>query len=94
MVRSGGLIRDKSASEADALQAAYFRGLLSDERVIVAARLKKERARLAALRAANDDPFLLRHAELGVEATEAEHRDLDRLIDDLDRRFMVWKAEG
>lgn len=87
MIRAGGVTRDRSASDADALQAAYFRGLLADERVIVAARLAKERARLATLRAADDDPFLLRHAELEVDAAEAEHRHLDRLINDLDRRF-------
>lgn len=94
MVRAGGFISDKPASAADSLQAAYFRGLLADERVLVAARLHKERAALEALRAADDDSLLLRRAERGVRATESEHRDLDRLIDDLDRRFAAWRFEG
>lgn len=86
-----------SADAADASQAAYFRGVLADEREQVAASLARSRARLRAGAEREKVVGLRTMARLRTEvrALEAGQRDLDRLIAALDRRFSaLWVREG
>jgi hypothetical protein len=85
------------ADAADASQAAYFRGVLADEREQVADNLARSRARLRACAEREKVVGLRTMARLraDVRALEAGQRDLDRLITALDRRFStLWVREG
>ncbi|HYZ68888.1 MAG TPA: hypothetical protein VE666_13990 [Mycobacterium sp.] len=86
-----------TADAGDALQAAYYRGVLADEREQVAVNLTHSRARLRACADREKVVGLRAMARLraDVRALENRHRDLDRLIAALDRRFAtVWAREG
>jgi hypothetical protein len=85
------------ADAADASQAAYFRGVLADEREQVADNLARRRARLRACAEREKVVGFRTMARLRAEvrALETSHRDLDRLISALDRRFAtLWAREG
>jgi hypothetical protein len=86
-----------AARAADASQAAYFRGVLADERVQVISNLTRTRMRLRACLEGERVVGLRAMARLRseVRAFEAKQRDLDYLIAALDRRFSAqWAREG
>jgi hypothetical protein len=86
-----------AADAGDASQAAYFRGILADEREQIAVNLARSRARLRACADREKVVGLRAMARLRayVRALESSHRDLDRLIAALDRRFStLWAREG
>ena len=85
------------ARAADAAQAAYFRGVLADEREQVAGNLTRNRARLRACAEGKTVVGLRTMARMRSEVRdwEARQRELDRLIAALDRRFSaLWAREG
>jgi len=85
------------ARAADASQAAYFRGVLADERQQVAGDLLRSRVQLRAYVEGDKVVGLRTMARLRseVRALEARQRDLDRLITALDRRFAtLWTNQG
>lgn len=78
---------------SDSLQAAYFRGALADQRVLVAAELMRQNRKLNAL-STRTDALLISTLRREIRANEAESRDLDRMIEALDRRFDArWSSE-
>jgi hypothetical protein len=82
---------------ADASQAAYFRGLLADQREETASDLACSRARLRDCMAGEQVVGLRAMARLrsDVRELEAKRRELDRLIAALDRRFSaLWTQQG
>lgn len=83
--------RDEAATRvADAMQAAYFRGCLADEREEVAAHAAKQRAEMAS-RLQADHLSSMKRMRAQVRSLEAELRYLDGLIAKLDRRFAaLW----
>jgi hypothetical protein len=86
-----------AADAADASQAAYFRGVLADEREQVADNLARTRLRLRACAEREKVIGLRTMARLrsDVRELEARQRELDRLIAALDRRFSaLWAREG
>jgi hypothetical protein len=86
-----------AARAEDASQAAYFRGVLANERVQVISNLTRTRMRLRACLEGERVVGLRAMARLRseVRAFEAKQRDLDYLIAALDRRFSAqWAREG
>jgi hypothetical protein len=83
-----------AADAADASQAAYFRGVLADEREQVADNLARSRLRLRACAEREKVIGLRTMARLrcDVRELEARQRELDRLIAALDRRFSALSA--
>jgi hypothetical protein len=83
-----------AARAADASQAAYFRGVLADEREQVAGDLGRSRVRLRACVEGEQVVGLRAMARLRSEVREleAKHQDLGRLIAALDRRFSTLRA--
>lgn len=77
---------------ADAMQAAYFRGTLADERQQIATHVAKHRDEMA--RCLTSGPkSAVAHLRAQVTSMEAELRYLDELIAGLDRRFAtLWSA--
>jgi len=85
------------ASAADASQAAYFRGVLIEERMRVCDDLVRSRARLQEYVDGAHVVGLRAMARIRshVRELEAKQREVDRLIAALDRRFAaVWSGEG
>jgi hypothetical protein len=86
-----------AARAADASQAAYFRGVLADERVQILSNLTRTRMRLRACVEGEKVVGLRAMARMRSEVREfeAKQRALDHLIAALDRRFSAqWAREG
>jgi hypothetical protein len=82
---------------ADASQAAYFRGLLADQREETVNDLARSRARLRECMEGQQVVGLRTMARMrfDVRELEAKKRELDRLIGALDRRFSaLWSRRG
>ena len=82
---------------ADASQAAYFRGLLADQREETMSELALSRARLRDCMAGEQVVGLRTMARMrsDVRELEVKRRELDRLIAALDRRFSaLWLQRG
>jgi len=82
---------------ADASQAAYFRGLLADQREETLTDLARSRYRLRDGMAGGQVVGLRAMARMrsDVRELEAKKRELDRLIAALDRRFSaLWSRQG
>lgn len=77
---------DALAQASDSLQAAYFRGALADQRVLLAADIANQVRKLDFL-STKTDSLAISRLRRRIRASEAEHRDLDRMIAALDRRF-------
>lgn len=80
---------------ADAYQAAYFRGVLADERQNITADLTAARDRLRDLTDGKQVLGLrgMARARFKVRDLETRQRETDRLIAALDRRFSaMWSA--
>jgi len=74
------------ALASDSLQAAYFRGVLADQRTLIAAGLARQTRKLKFL-SAKTDSLAIGRLRRAIRSNEAEHRDLDRMIEALDTRF-------
>ena len=86
-----------AAHTADALQAAYFRTFLADERKQVADDLLHSRAQLRNCVEAKRVVGLraMARARSQVRELETKQHELDRLIAALDRRFSaLWSRQG
>ena len=93
-VSSPGLrVVDTSARAAGLKQAVYYRAVLADQRVVLAAELAKAREMLARC-LEHRDLFASRQTQCEIRAKEACYRDLDRLISALDRRFGARRADA
>jgi hypothetical protein len=68
------------------MQAVYYRGVLADQLVVLAAELAKAHKMLAR-RLEHGDLFAINRTQREIRSMEASYRDLDRLISALDRRF-------
>ena len=82
---------------ADTSQAAYFRGLLADQREETTSGLARSHARLRDCTAGQQVVGLRTMARLrsDVRELEAKKTELDRLIVALDRRFSaLWPQQG
>jgi hypothetical protein len=82
---------------ADASQAAYFRGLLADQRAETMGDLALSRARLRDCMAGEQVVGLRAMVRMrsDVRELEAKKRELDRLIAALDRRFSaLWSRQS
>jgi hypothetical protein len=82
---------------ADALQAAYFRRLLADEREQTVSHLAHSHARLRECMAGEQVIGLRAMARMRSEVREleAKQRELDRLVAVVDRRFSaLWSRQG
>ena len=71
---------------SDSLQAAYFRGALADRRALVVAELARQTRDLNVL-TTRTDAVTISRVRREMRASELECRDLDRMIDAIDRRF-------
>ncbi|MBJ7337885.1 hypothetical protein [Mycolicibacterium sp.] len=79
-----------SAMAADAMQAAYFRGTLADEREYIAGHAQKHRDEMAR-RIASGMLSGVPQLRSQLRSQEAELRYLDGLIAQLDRKFAhLW----
>ena len=84
---------DGATRAADASQAAYFRGLLADQRQETVSDLARSHDRLRECMAGAEVVGLRTMARMrfDVRELEAKKRELDRLIAALDRRFSaLW----
>jgi hypothetical protein len=81
---------------ADASQAAYFRGLLADQREETVSDLERSRARLRECMEGEQVGLrAMARMRFDVRELEAKKRELDRLIAALDRRFSArWSRRG
>jgi hypothetical protein len=81
---------------ADASQAAYFRGLLADQREETVSDLELSRARLRECMEGEQVGLrAMARMRFDVRELEAKKRELDRLIAALDRRFSaLWSRQG
>ncbi len=75
-----------SVLAAELSQAAYFRGVLADRRAVLGAEIAKRTRGLSAL-SSRSDALAINRLRREIRVNEAEYRDLDRMIEALDRRF-------
>jgi hypothetical protein len=80
---------DAEARASDSLQASYFRGALADQRALLAAEIAKKTGRLGCL-STKTDLLAIRQLRRQIRFDEAEHRELDRMIAAIDRRFSAY----
>jgi hypothetical protein len=76
-----------AAQGSDSLQAAYFRGALADQRVLLAAHIDRQNRKLQVMTAAGANAMARTRLRRQVRENEAEIRQLDRMIEAIDRRF-------
>jgi hypothetical protein len=82
---------EKQAS--DSLQAAYFRGALVDQRALVAAEIVRQTRKLNGL-STRTDAVVISQLRRNIRANEIECRELDRMIEALERRFAsLWSNQ-
>lgn len=77
---------DAGAEASDTLQASYFRGALADQRALLAAEIATQTRKLSFL-STKTDSLAISRLRRQLRASEAQHRDLDRMIEAIDRRF-------
>jgi hypothetical protein len=84
----------ETARAADASQAAYFRGSLSEQRQTVSTELHQAKVRLRACTERQEAVGLrgMARARFQVRDLESQLRELDRMITVLDRRFVATGA--
>jgi hypothetical protein len=89
------IFQDDSPTRAsDSMQAAYFRGALADRRDLVAADVSRQIEALNSL-TTKSDAVAISRLRSDIRNGEAERRELDRMIDALDRRFAPgWADQG
>jgi hypothetical protein len=75
---------------SDSMQAAYFRGALADHRALISAEIARQTRKLGSL-TTRSDALAISRLRREIRANEAECRDLDRMVEALDRRFAsLW----
>jgi hypothetical protein len=79
---------DTVAEASDALQAGYFRGVLGDQRALIAAEIATQTRRLGFL-STKTDSLAISRLRREIRVNEAICRDLDRMIAAIDRRFAL-----
>lgn len=80
---------------SDSLQAAYFRGALADQRVLLAAHIGRQNKKLQAMTVAGTNALTITRVRRQLRENEAEIRDLDRMIEAIDRRFAAsWITQA
>jgi hypothetical protein len=83
---------DTEALASDSLQAAYFRGALADRRALVVDEIATQTRRLSLL-STRADALAISRLRREIRANDAERRDLERMIDAIDRRFSsLWAS--
>jgi len=83
---------DELARASDSLQAAYFRGVLADQRALTAAEIARQNRKLSFL-SARTDPLAISRLRREIRSNEADHHHLDRMIEAIDRRFSPGWAD-
>ena len=83
--------RDDGAEVSDSLQAAYFRGALADQRALLGAEIATQTRKLGFL-STKTDSLAISRLRRQIRANEAQHRDLDRMIEAIDHRFSRYWA--
>jgi hypothetical protein len=78
---------------SDSLQAAYLRGALADHRALIAADIARHSQALNSL-TTRTDALTISRLRREIRACEAERRELDRMIEAIDRRFASVWADG
>ena len=82
---------DVGAQASDWQQAAYFRGALADQRALLAAEIAAQTRKLDFL-SIKTDSLAISRLRRQIRAKEADHRDVDRMIAAIDRRFSRYWA--
>lgn len=82
---------DAQALASDSLQAAYFRGALTDRRALVVAEIARQMHKLSFLSAGGDSLAIAR-LRRQIRISESEQHDLDRMIAAIDRRFSTARG--
>jgi hypothetical protein len=77
------------AHASDSLQAEYFRGALVDQRALLAAEIAVQTRKLGFL-STKTDSLAISRLRRQIRTNEAQHRDLDRMIASIDRRFSQY----
>lgn len=81
---------DTPTRASDSLQAAYFRGALADNRALIAAEVARHTRALSSL-ASGTDALTVSRLRREIRTSDAECRELDRMIAAIDRRFAsLW----
>lgn len=82
-------MHDIPTRASDSLQAAYFRGTLADQRAVVSAEIARH---THALNMSNrSDTLTISRLRREIRVNEAACRELDRMIEAIDRRFAsLW----
>jgi hypothetical protein len=80
-----------AAQGSDSLQAAYFRGALADQRALIAAHVARQNEKLCSMTVAGTNTLAIARLRRQVRQNEAEIRQLDGMIEAIDRRFSaLW----
>jgi hypothetical protein len=80
---------------SDSLQAAYFRGTLADQRAVLTVYITRQHNKLQSMTAAGTDLLAITLVRRQLRENEAEVRDLDRMIEAIDRRFSAsWITQA
>lgn len=77
---------DTPTRASDSLRAAYFRGVLADQRALLAAEIGRQTRKLSFL-SAKTESLAISGLRREIRSKEAEYRDLDRMVEAIDRRF-------
>ena len=80
------------AHESDSLQAAYFRGALTDHRASLAAHVVRQNKKLLSMTASGANALAITRLRRQVRQTEAEIRQLDRMVEAIDDRFPATRV--
>lgn len=82
---------DAMARASDSLQAQYFRSALADHRALIAGAIARQTRKLSGL-STRTDALTISRLRREIRANEAQCRELDRMIEALDRRFASLSA--
>jgi hypothetical protein len=80
---------------SDSLQAAYFHGALADQRAMLATHVARQNEKLQSMTMAGTNALAITRLRRQVRQNEAEVRQLDHMIEAIDRRFSVsWVTQA
>jgi hypothetical protein len=77
---------DAAAQASDSLQAAYFRGTLADRRAAITAVIARQNGKHATM-STKINPLAVSRLRREIRENEDECRQLDQMIEAIDRRF-------
>lgn len=85
-------LADPVVLASNALQAAYFRGALADQRALLRAEIARQNRTLGSM-STKSDALAISRLRREIRGNEVECRDLDRMISALDQRFAeAWAS--